>query len=416
MDRIIEKKKWTLRRIGLIAGISFFILFLAWLILMKTNKTRLYVDKDEIAFSTVEYSEFQEFIPVDGIVYPKTTIYIDAIQGGTVEKVFVEDGAMLRKGDPILKLLNDDMALRYMDQETRMYDAINNLQNSKFSIERTKLTQQKEIAQLQSEISRVTSEYDRKKQLFQQKLISTKEYEDAERDYNITIKQLQLSLQLQKLDSVSATEQIRQIGSSIQRMHNNLQLLNQNLENLYIKSPADGQLSSFNVEIGQTKSAGEHLGQIDVQDGIKLKANVDERYVGRVQLGQKADVEVDNKKYDLEVRKIYTDVTGGSFQVDLFFTDQIPENVKRGQTFQVRLQFSSPEKALVISRGGFFQETGGNWIYVLTPDRSKAVKTNIRLGRQNTGYYEVLEGLKEGDLVVISSYDGYGNKDELILR
>lgn len=416
MDRIIEKKKWTARRIAVIAGITFLFLFIAWLILMKSTKSRLYVEKDELTFAFVEYSDFQEFIPIDGVVNPKTTIFIDAIQGGTVEKIFVEDGAILKKGDPILKLLNDDMALRYMDQETRMYDAINNLQNSKFSIERTKYIQQKEIAQLQAEISKVTNEFSRKKVLHKDKLISEKEFEDAERDYKLTVKQLQLSLQLQRLDSISAYEQIKQINSSVDRMYTNLHLLNQNLENLYIKAPADGQLSSFSVEIGQTKSAGEHLGQIDVQDGVKLKANVDERYIGRVHIGQKADIEFNSKSYELEVRKIYTDVSGGSFQVDLLFTSEVPENMKRGQTFQVRLQFSSPQKALVIRRGGFFQETGGNWIFVVNKNGETASKTQIKLGRQNTGYYEVLEGLKEGDQVVISSYDGYGNKDELILK
>lgn len=417
MDRIIEKKKWTTKKILTIVFASAFGLFIIYLLFFRDKTSRLYVDREQLSVAEVKLDRFQEFIPVDGVVYPKTTIYIDAVQGGTVKQVYVEDGALLEKGDPILKLVNADMELRYMDQETRMYDAINNLQNSKISLERSKYTRQLEIANLMAEIDRVKLDFKRKKQLYDDKLISDKEFEDAQRDYELTMKQLSISLELQRLDSISMVDQTRQINQSIKRMHNNLDLLNRNLENLLIKSPADGKLSSFSVEIGETKSAGEHLGQIDIpEDGFKLRANIDERYISTVFIGQNAEFDFAGQTYQLEIMKIYTDVTNGSFQVDLQFTGEEPEGIKRGQTVQLRLFFSSPRDAVIVKRGGFFQETGGNWIYVVDVSGDFAMKRNIRLGRQNTNYYEVMEGLDPGEEVIISSYDAFGSKDKLVFR
>jgi HlyD family secretion protein len=417
MDRIIEKKKWTLKKILTIAFSVAFAALLVYLIFFRDKQSKLYVNKDQLAIAEVKHDRFQEFIPVDAVVYPKTTIYIDAVQGGTVERVFVEDGAILKKGDTILKLNNADMELRYMDQETRMYDAINNLQNSKVNLERSQFVRQLEIVNLQSEIDRVNLDFKRKKKLYDEALISDQEYEDANRDYDLTMKQLEISLKLQRLDSISMRNQTRQIDNSIQRMQNNLSLLNKNLQNLFIKAPAQGKLSSFSVEIGETKSAGEHLGQIDLmKDGFKLRAPIDERYISTVHLGQEAEFDFAGTTYQLIIMKIYTDVTNGSFQVDLQFTGSEPTEIKRGQTVQLRLQFSSPREATIVKRGGFFQETGGNWIYIVDGTGEFATKRNIRLGRQNTNYYEVLEGLDPGESVIISSYDSFGGKDKLVFR
>ncbi len=417
MDRIIEKKRWTVKKILTIVFTAAFGFLIIYLLFFRDKQSRLYVNKEHLSVAEVRLDRFQEFIPTDGVAYPKTTIYIDAVQGGTVESVFVEDGANLTKGDTILKLVNADMELRYMDQETRMYDAINNLQNSKVNLERSKFTRQLEIVGLLSEIDRVKIDFERKQQLYGESYISDKEFEDASRDYDLTMKQLNISLELQRLDSVSAVEQTRQINNSIKRMHNNLLLLNKNLQNLYIKSPAIGKLSSFSVEIGETKSAGEHLGQIDMmQDGFKLRSNIDERYISTVYIGQTAEFDFAGSTYQLDIMKIYTDVTNGSFQVDLQFTGKEPKALKRGQTVQLRLQFSSPRDAIIVKRGGFFQETGGNWIYVIDASNSFAIKRNIRLGRQNTNYYEVMEGLEPGEKVIISSYDAFGSKDKLIFR
>jgi HlyD family secretion protein len=416
MDRIIEKKKWTTKKILQYAAIAVFVFFILYLFLFLDRSSRLNVEKDQVTIAQVTLDKFQEFIPVDGIVMPRTTIYIDAVLGGTVEKKFVEDGAEVKKGDVILQLSNANMQLSYMDQETRMYDAINNLQNSRISLEQNKFLRQKEITNLQYQIDQATLEYQRARKLFDDGVYTLKEFEDSKRDFEFSTRQLSISLDLQRLDSISAEEQKRQIAASVERMKANLTLLKSNMEKLLVRAPADGVLSSFNVEIGETRSEGERLGQIDIMDGYKMRANIDERYVSRVVQGQEAELDFGGKTYQLYVHKIYTGVTGGAFQVDMLFKDEVPDNIKRGQTIQMRLQFSTPTEALILKRGGFFQQTGGNWVYVVDPSGDFAIKRNIKLGRQNTRYYEVLEGLEAGEDVIISSYDNFGNKDKLILK
>ncbi|MBP6872725.1 MAG: HlyD family efflux transporter periplasmic adaptor subunit [Bacteroidales bacterium] len=416
MDRIIEKKKWTVKKILQYTAILVFAIFLIYIFLLRDRSSRLTIDKTQITTDKVALSNFQEFIPVDGIVLPKTTIYIDAVLGGTVETKYVEDGAEVKAGDMILKLSNANMQLSYMDQETRMYDAINNLQNSRIALEQNKYIRQREITNLLYQIDQVTTEFERAKKLYNEGVYTLKEYEDAKRDFDFSSKQLNISLELQRLDSISAEDQKRQIAASVDRMKTNLALLQSNMERLLVLAPADGVLSSFNVEIGETRSAGERLGQIDIMDGYKMRANIDERYVSRVVPGQEAELDFGGKTYQLYVYKIYTGVTGGAFQVDMMFRDEVPNNIKRGQTIQMRLQFSTPTEALILKRGGFFQQTGGNWVYVVDPSGKYAVKRNIKLGRQNTRFYEVLEGLEAGEEVIVSSYDSFGEKDKLVLR
>jgi HlyD family secretion protein len=416
MDRIIEKKKWPPKRIALIAGVSLLVLFVAYLLFFRSSQSRLYINKNQVTIASVLKDNFQEFIPVDGVVFPRTTIYLDAVQGGFVEKKYVEDGAIVKMGDPILKLVNTSMELSYMDQETRMYDAINNLQNSNISLEQNKFYRQREVVDLQYQIDQLEKDFNRKKLFHNQKVISDKEFEDASRDYGFTRKKLEIAIELKRLDSVASVGQKKQIETSITRMYNNLGLLKQNLDNLIVKSPTDGQLSGFSAEIGETKAAGERLGQIDMQDGYKLRANIDERYVSRVATGQEAEMDFGGSTYALKISKIYTDVSNGTFQVDMLFSNETPEGIKKGQTFQVRLKFSSPTDAIIVKRGGFFQETGGNWIYVVDPSASFAIKRPIRIGRQNTGFYEVLEGLQPGEQVIISSYESFNAKDKLIFK
>lgn len=416
MDKVIEKKKWTIKKILNISLISIFIIFILYLLLFRDKRSKLYVDKSQITIASVMADKFQEFIPVDGVVFPKNTIYIDAVQGGFVEKVYVEDGAILEKGDTILKLSNANMELSLMEQETRIFEAINNLQNTKIGLEQNKFRRQSEIVDLQYQIDLAKVDFERKKQLYDEKVISDKEFEDAKRDYDFTFKQLHISMELKKLDSISAATRSIQINHTMNRMEKNLDMLRANLENLYIKSPTDGQLSSFSVEIGETKTAGEHLGTIDMKDGFKLKANIDERYISRVYIGQEAEFDFAGVTYNLSIKKIYTDVTNGSFQVDLFFEGDEPEQIKRGQTLQLRLSFSSASDAIIVKRGGFFQETGGNWIYIVDPTGDFATKRKIRIGRQNTTYYEVMEGLEPGEQVIISSYDSFGGKEKLVFK
>ena len=416
MDKAIEKKKWTTKKILNIAGISIFVLFILYLLFFRDKRSKLYVDKSQITIATVLADKFQEFIPVDGVVFPRNTIYIDAVQGGFVEKVYVEDGAILKKGDTIMKLANANMELRLMEQETRIFEAINNLQNTKIGLEQNKFYRQSEIVEMQYQIDQTKRDFERKEQLYKEEVISDKEFEDAKRDYEFTVKQLNISIELKKLDSISAANRSIQIGITMERMEKNMEMLRENLENLYIKAPTDGQLSSFSVELGETKSAGEHLGQIDMRTGFKLKANIDERYISRVYIGQLAEFDFAGITYYLAIGKIYTDVTNGSFQVDLYFEGEHPDQIKRGQTVQLRLSFSSATDAVIVKRGGFFQETGGNWIYFVDPSVTFATKRKIRIGRQNTNFYEVMEGLEPGEQVIISSYDSFGSKEKLVFK
>jgi HlyD family secretion protein len=416
MDRIIEKKKWPPKRIIAVSGISGLVLLVFYLIFFRDNGSKIYVSRDRVTISTVKEELFQEFIPVDGIVFPKTTIFIDAIMGGNVQEVYVEDGAMLQKGDNIMKLVNTNLELSYMEQETRIFEAINNLQNSKIALEQNKFVRQKEIVSIRQEIELATANFDRMKQLFADSLISTQEFEDNERTYRYTRKQLEISIELQKLDSISALRRYGQIDISMDRLYQNLNLLRESLGNLYVKAPADGKLSSFNIEVGQTANVGEHLGQIDIPDDFKLRANIDERYISRVSYGQEAEFDFEGKSYLLTVHKIYTDVNAGSFQVDLYFSNGYPEHIKRGQTLQLKLKFSGATNAITVKRGGFFQQTGGNWIFVVDPTGSFATKRNIRINRQNTLSYEVVEGLEAGEKVISSSYEAFGNKDKVVFK
>ncbi len=416
MDRVIEKKTWTTGRIIALSGTIVFTFAIIWLFFFRDNRSKLYVQREQLSIAEVKEEKFQEFIPVDGVLLPRNTVYIDAVQGGVVEQVYVEDGAILEAGDPILKLANANMELSYMDQETRMYDAINNLANTLISLEQLKYTRQKEIAELNYQIDKLKTDFNRKEIFFKDKLISEKEYEDAKRDYEHAVNQLKISLNLKRLDSISGVRQSQQINSSMDRMQNNLSLLRENMDNMTIKSPSGGVLSSFNVEIGETKTAGQHLGQIDIPGGFKVRANVDERYISRIFEGQEAEFDLGGKIFQLNIFKIFTNVTNGSFQIDLVFNGEEPENIKRGQTLQLRIKFSGETDAITIKRGSFYQETGGNWIYVVDPNGESAQKRNIKIGRQNIYSYEVLEGLTPGEKVIVSSYEPFGKKEKLIFR
>lgn len=416
MDRKIEKPFWTTQKILMSIATTAFVVFVVYLLAFRDRSSKYYVSKNQLSIAVVKKDKFQEFIPIDGIVLPRTTIYIDAIMGGNVQEVYVEDGAMLRKGDKIMKLVNTNLELSYMEQETRIFEAINNLQNTKIALEQNKYTRQRETVNVMQDIEKLETQFDRQCQLYADSLISDETFEQAERDYRYGRKQLEIALQLQSLDSLSTIHRNKQIDQSMDRMVENLSLLKESLGNLYVKAPADGQLSSFNIEVGQTANAGEHLGQIDMPDGFKLRAGIDERYISRVSLGQEVSYTFGGKDFNLYIQKIYSDVNAGMFQVDLLFANDFPSHIKRGQTLQLRLKFSSETDALIIPRGGFFQQTGGNWIYVLDPTGTYAVKRSLRINRQNTLYYEVSEGLAEGEQVIISSYDSFGNKDKIVFK
>ena len=417
MDRIIEKKRWNRKRILLIISLVVPLIVVLYFMLIHSKTSRITIDKNSVQITEVKSTGFQEYIPVDGIVLPRTTIYLNAVMGGTVKHIYVEDGEMLDINDTIVKLDNASMELSFMEQETRIFEAINNLENTQINLEKNTLLRQQEIINIKYRIDQATKNFNRMKHLFQDSLISEVEYEDAERDYMMNVEQLKISLELKRIDSLSTVKRTAQNSATMGRLKGNLELLRQSYDNLFIKAPAGGILSSFNLQPGQTMSQGEHIGQIDVpSDGFMVRADIDERYLSRITIGLEATFSYEDLQYVVEVRKIYSDVNNGTFQVDLHFHDDYPEFLKRGQTIRMRLNFSGADDATIIKRGNFYQETGGQWIYVLDESGEFAVKRNIRLGRQNIREYEVLEGLEEGEKVIISGYKNLYERDKIILN
>lgn len=416
MDKAIKKKKWTPKKIATIAGISLFGAFIVYLLFFRDTSSRLYVDKDKMTIATVEQGRFQEFIPVDGVVQPLVTIYVDAVFGGRVEELYVRDGAIVEEGERILRLSNTTIEMSYMQQENTALEVLDRYQNTRLNLERNMFNLERQMADLEYRLDIAQKEYNRKKSFFDQELISEQDYEDAEREFLFAKRNYEIGVRTMHHDSLYISNQMEQITDYIDRVQENIRMLHTNLENLVIRAPISGQLSSFDSERGETKNQGENLGQIDVLDGFKLRARIDERYVNRTFVGQEASFDYAGQSYSLEISKIYSNITAGAFEVDLQFAGEEPEGIRRGQTIQLRLQFSGVAEAMIIPRGGFYQETGGNWIYVLDSSGSQATRRNIRIGRQNIHHYEVLEGLEPGEQVIVSSYDSFGAKDRLIFR
>lgn len=417
MDRKIEKKPLYKRRnfqLGAGGGIIFLILII--LILSDTG-SKLNVEKDKITISEVRMGDFQEFIPVTGNIMPKTTVFLDAVQGGEVEKKYVEEGAMLKEGDKILKLSNTNFQLSAFQQETFAYQQINDARNSRLAIEQNSINLKRNLLDVQLSYETAKRNYDREKILWDKKLTSLESFDQARDSYNNLIQQKALAEENFEKDSVRSVAQLDQIDKSIQRLQTNLGLIRESLDKLTVKAPISGQLTSLNAEIGQSKSPGERIGQIDVLNDYKVRAEIDEFYISRVNDGQEGSTDINGTEYRLVVKKVFPEVTNGRFQVDMYFkNDNAPSNLRRGQTLQIRLELGDLTKTLLLARGGFYQKTGGQWVYVVDPSGNYAVKRQIKLGRQNPDYFEVLEGLKPGEKVVTSSYDTYGDIDKLVLK
>lgn len=417
MDRKIEKKPLYKRRnfqLGVGGGIIFLILII---LIISDTGSKLNVEKEKITISEVREGDFQEFIPVTGNIMPITTVFLDAVQGGAVEKKFVEEGTMLKKGDKILKLSNTSVQLNALQQETFTYQQINEARNSRLSIEQNSINLKRNLLSVQLTYQQEKRNYEREKGLWEKKLSAKNIFEQAKDNYFNAIEQKKLAEENFRKDSIKSVSQLEQIDQSIQRLQLNLGLIRESIENLTIKAPIAGQLTALNAEIGQSKSVGERLGQIDVIDGYKVRADIDEFYIARVNTGQEGSVDINGKAYRLVVKKVYPEVSNGRFQVDMIFKDdKAPINLRRGQTLQIRLELGDLTKTLLLSRGGFYQKTGGQWVFVVDQSSNNAVKRDIKLGRQNPDYFEVLDGLKPGEKVVTSSYDTYGDIDKLVLK
>jgi HlyD family secretion protein len=416
MDRVIEKKGWSKKRVMMVAGILGLaaLIFASWY--FTSGNSKLNVNTDRITISEIKQGTFQEFIPVNGVVLPVTTIYLDALEGGRVEEKFAEDGAIMKKDQPILRLSNTDLELSLVNQETSVFNLLTQMQISRNAAQQNtigKLNQRTDVDNALKEAERI---YRLNKKLYEEKVIGGQEFRQSENNYNYQLQKKKLADEVLKKDTVSTRQEQEQAKQSFARTQNALQVMRKKVGDLIVRAPVDGQLTSLDAEIGQSKNKGERLGQIDVMSGFKVRVDIDEHYISRIFNGLMGECSFAGKTYKLNIKKVFTQVTNGRFQVDMEFNDSVPQGIRRGQTLQIRLALSDETTALLLPKGGFYQTTGGNWIFKVAENGNVAYKVDIQLGRQNPDYYEVMQGLKPGDKVVTSSYENYGKMQELVLK
>ena len=416
MDRVIAKKKWTTKRILTIAGIVGIVALIAGSYYFTSGKSRLNVETDRITISEVKKGIFKDVIPVNGTVLPLTSIYLDAVEGGRVEEKYVEDGTVMKKGQPILRLSNTDLALSLVNQETQVYNLLTQMQIAKNAAQQNTVTKLNQMTDVDNQLKEAERIYFLDKKLYAEKVIGSQEFKQAENNYNYQVQKKKLTEQILSQDSLSTKQQLEQAKQLFDGSQNALELTRKKVGDLIVRAPIDGQLTSLDVEIGQNRNKGDRMGQIDVLTGFKVRVDIDEHYLSRVFTGQTGEFSFAGKDYKLRIKKVYTQVTNNRFQVDMEFVGAVPNNIRRGQTLQILLALSDETQAILLAKGGFYQQTGGNWIFKLSENGNIAYRTDIQLGRQNTDYYEVYSGLKPGDKVVTSSYENYGTMQELVLK
>ncbi len=416
VDRVIKKKRWSTKRLLTIGGITALVLLAFGSYYFTSGKSRLNVDVDRITIATVTKGPFQETIPVNGVVLPINSIYLDATEGGRVEEKYVEDGTFMKKGEPILRLSNTDLELSLANQQTSVYQLLSNMRLSSVTAQQNTVNKLTSLADVESFYREAERVYTLDKKLYAQKAIGYQEFKQSENNYNYYLQKKQLTQQILKQDSVSVNQQALQDKQSFEGAQKTLSILSKKVGDLIVRSPVEGQLTSLDAEVGQSKTAGTRLGQIDVLTGFKVRVDIDEHYISRIYSGLTGKWITTDSTYDLKIFKVYTVSTGGHFQVDMQFIGPAPKGIRRGQTLQILLALSEEKTAILVPRGGYFQQTGGNWIFKLSEDGKTAYKADIQLGNQNQEYYEVLSGLQPGDKVVTSSYENYGTMQELILK
>lgn len=416
MDRVIKKKKWSTKRILTIVGIAAIVGLIGASYYFTSGKPKLNVDTERITISEVKQGVFQETIPVNGVVLPLTSIYLDAQEGGRVEEKYVEDGTVMKKGQPILRLSNTDLLMTLMSQQNTVYNTLTQMQINNNNASQNTVSKLNQMADVESQLKESERLYKLNKDLYDQKVIGSQEFRQSEINYNYLLDKKKLTERILEQDSLSRLQQSKQDKQSYAGSQQALNIMQKKVGDLIVRAPVDGQLTSLDAEIGENKNKGQRLGQIDVLSGFKVRVDVDEHYISRIYPGQKGRFTFADSSYELEIKKVFTQVTNGRFQVDMEFTGKVPRGIRRGQTLQTLLALSDERKALLLPRGGFWQQTGGNWIFKVSEDGKRAYKVNIVLGNQNQDYYEVTEGLNAGDKVVTSSYENYGNMQELILK
>jgi HlyD family secretion protein len=416
MDKPIEKKKGLKKKhIGfIILGIIIIVLiYMAFF----TDRTSTYrVEKDKLIIETIVKDQFNDYITVPGTVEPISTIFLDAQEGGRVEEILIEEGSMVKKGDIILRLSNPDLYLNILDSEAQLAEKENFLRNTQVTMEQERIAIKRELITLKFDIERKERTYQQNVALMKDNLISREEFIRSKEDLDMARSSQELFVERQRADSLFRSVQVETIKANLDNMRKNLALVRQRVENLNVRATVDGQLGLLVPEIGQSISRGANMGQINVLTSYKVTAQIDEHYIDRVRTQLTATLDRQGTLYNLVVRRVYPDVRNGTFEIDMVFTDTIPDNIRTGQTYYISLQLGQPKESVMVPIGGFFQETGGQWIFVVDPTESFATRRNISIGRKNPKYYEVLEGLQPGEKVIISGYESFGKNEKLVFK
>lgn len=416
MDIIIEKKKGLKKKhIPFVIGGIIILILISWLIL-GNHASKLNVEQQKLNIQSVTKGQFNDYVRISGQVQPINTIQLSAIEGGMVAQKLIEEGSEVHAGEVIVQLTNPMLNLNILDSEAQLAEKQNFLRNTQVAMEQEKLNLKKEKLQLDMDVERKKRKYQQYKQLYSEKLTSKEEYLQAKEDYQYAVDGRNLVVERQKQDSLYRGIQINQMEESLSNIRRNLMLVRQRVDNLNVKAPVDGQLGLLDVEIGQTVATGGRVGQISVLSDYKVETLIDEHYIDRVRTGLDATFERQDKNFALRVRKVYPEVRERQFKTDFIFEGERPDNIRAGQTYYINLQLGQPVEAILIPRGAFYQTTGGQWIFVVTAEGDKAIRRKITIGRQNPNFYEVINGLEAGEKVITSSYDTYGDVQELILK
>ncbi|MDR6803823.1 HlyD family secretion protein [Dyadobacter sp. BE34] len=413
MDRVKPKKFWNTKRISIIGGSVLLAAFLIYQFIFADKRSKLNVEQDKLTISTVQKGKFDEFIVVTGVVQPLKTIQLDAIVGGYVTEKLIEGGNMVKQGDVLLRLENQNLKLSFLQSETEASRLVNDLQNTRQNLKVARFTLQKTLSDLDFQLDQAKDAHERNVKLYKDKVIPEADYLKTKRDYEKLVRQREIEIESQKYQEENAKMQITQLEGTLASTQKNVSLWRQTLDNLVVKAPVSGLLSSMNIEVGSNISQGQNIGQIDDLNGFKMRVSVDEHYLSRIFVGLTGSMEFNGKDYGLKIIKIYPEILSGRFEVDMKFDNGAPEMVKRGQSAPIRLQLGQPSQATLLPVGGFFSETGGNWVYVVADGGKRAAKRKITLGRKNPEYFEVLEGLQPGEKVITSSYENFGDNEVL---
>ena len=418
MDKIIEPKKGWARVFSKKAlpywGIAILIILIASM-LLRNNVSTMRVNTKTITISEVKSGLFNDYVRVTGQVLPITTMQISPLETGVVKEIYIEEGAKVKAGDPILLLSNENLNLQILNAEADLAEKDNMLRNTLISMEQQKLTNQQDILQLEIDVRRYLRTYKSQKQLYADNLISKEDYLRAEEDYSLAKDRLNLVKHRAVQDSLYRSIEVKQMQESLDNMRLHMMMIRKRKDNLLVKAPINGELGLLDVVLGQSVAEGSKIGQINNLSSYKIEAQFDEHYIDRITTGLEADFERQNENFRAVIRKVYPEVRDGKFKADFKFSGEQPDNIRSGQTYYMNLQLGQPEKAILIPRGSFYQNTGGQWIYVISKNGKEAYKREIRIGRQNPQYYEVVDGLKPGDKVITSSYDNFGNNERLVL-